>query len=237
VNQRFKSPAIMGQQRLIYSFVAHGKTILAEHTDFTGNFKIIAAQGLRKLPPTNTKISFKCDNHTFNYIVDNGFGFCVVAEESLGKIIPMACLERIKDDFRRKYGGGKADSAQAFSLSKQFGKKLKNNMQYCADHPEEISRLAKVEDKILEMKGIAMENLEKIFDRGIKIEAVVEKAEDLRGLAEQFKRQGNQLRRKMWWRKARVKVIVVGILVASILVIAFSVFFQDSIGGGKFSLK
>lgn len=63
----------MGQQSLIYSFVARGTVILADYTEFTGNFTGIAAQCLQKLPSSNNKFTYNCDGHTFNYLVDNGF--------------------------------------------------------------------------------------------------------------------------------------------------------------------
>ncbi|KAL6532633.1 hypothetical protein OROHE_014055 [Orobanche hederae] len=58
---------------LIYSFVARGTLILAEFTEFSGNFIGIAAQCLQKLPTTNYKFTYKCDGHTFNYLVEDGF--------------------------------------------------------------------------------------------------------------------------------------------------------------------
>lgn len=45
----------------------------------------------------------------------------MVAEESAGRQIPMAFLERVKDDFISKYGGGKAAAAPANSLNREFG--------------------------------------------------------------------------------------------------------------------
>lgn len=63
----------MGQQSLIYSFVARGTVILVEYTEFTGNFTSIASQCLQKLPATNNKFTYNCDGHTFNYLVENGF--------------------------------------------------------------------------------------------------------------------------------------------------------------------
>lgn len=47
--------------------------------------------------------------------------YCVVAVESSGRQIPMAFLERIKEDFTKKYSGGKAATAVANSLNKEFG--------------------------------------------------------------------------------------------------------------------
>ncbi|RZS13404.1 hypothetical protein BHM03_00044991 [Ensete ventricosum] len=63
----------MEQRSLIYSFVARGTAILAEYTEFTGNFTTIASQCLQKLPATDNKFTYNCDGHTFNYLVEDGF--------------------------------------------------------------------------------------------------------------------------------------------------------------------
>nr|ACG34366.1 vesicle-associated membrane protein 725 [Zea mays] len=182
----------MGQQSLIYAFVARGTVVLAEYTEFTGNFTTIAAQCLQKLPASNNKFTYNCDGHTFNYLVEDGFTYCVVAVESVGRQIPIAFLDRVKEDFTKKYGGGKAATAAANSLNREFGSKLKEHMQYCVDHPEEVSKLAKVKAQVSEVKGVMMENIEKVLDRGEKIELLVDKTENLRSQAQDFRQQGHQ---------------------------------------------
>ncbi|KAK8943684.1 Vesicle-associated membrane protein 725 [Platanthera guangdongensis] len=242
----------MGQQSLIYSFVARGTVILAEYTEFTGNFTSIASQCLQKLPASNNKFTYNCDNHTFNYLVEDGYSelpifsilifyhaYCVVAIESVGRQIPIAFLERVKEDFNKRYGGGKAATAVANSLNRDFGSKLKEHMQYCVDHPEEISKLAKVKAQVSEVKGVMMENIEKVLDRGEKIELLVDKTENLRSQvirnhctnsvlyfifkAQDFRQQGTKMRRKMWLKNMKVKLIVLGIVIALILIIILSV--------------
>ncbi|PKU77419.1 Putative vesicle-associated membrane protein 726 [Dendrobium catenatum] len=242
----------MGQQVLIYSFVARGTVILTEYTEFTGNFTSIASQCLQKLPASNNKFTYNCDNHTFNYLVEDGYSeysiliiffylaaYCVVAVESVGRQIPIAFLERVKEDFTKRYGGGKAATAVANSLNREFGPKLKEQMQYCVDHPEEISKLAKVQAQVTEVKGVMMENIEKVLDRGEKIELLVDKTENLRSQvnmshqttallkasfgAQDFRQQGTKMRRKMWLQNMKVKLIVLAIIVALILIIVLSV--------------
>lgn len=208
---------------MIYSFVARGTVILADYTDFSGNFAGIAAQCLQKLPATNNKFTYNCDGHTFNYLVDNGFTYCLVAVESVGRQIPIAYLERIKEDFTNRYGGGKAAIAVANSLKKEFGPKLKEQMQYCMDHPEEVSKLAKVKAQVSEVKGVMMENIEKVLDRGEKIELLVDKTENLHSQAQVFRQQGGQIKRKMWWQNMKIKLIVLAILIVLILIIVLSI--------------
>lgn len=47
--------------------------------------------------------------------------YCVVAVESVGRQVPIAFLERVKEEFNKKYGGGKASTAAANSLDREFG--------------------------------------------------------------------------------------------------------------------
>lgn len=40
--------------------------------------------------------------------------------------------------------------------------RLKEHMQYCLNHPEEISKLSQLKAQITEVKGIMMDNIEKV---------------------------------------------------------------------------
>lgn len=66
---------------LIYAFVSRGTTVLADYTSYTGNFSTVAIQCLEKCPTDNSKFTFTCDRHTFNYLVDGGFSECTSPEE------------------------------------------------------------------------------------------------------------------------------------------------------------
>lgn len=137
--------------RLIYAMVARGTVVVAEQTAYTGNFRDIAAQCLQKLPAGDNRFTYTCDGHTFTFLIHHGYGihtysymslhdsislcfqsvnhieilgtaaYCVVASESAGREIPLAFLDNIKDEFVRRYAGGKADTAAANSLTRDFG--------------------------------------------------------------------------------------------------------------------
>ncbi|KAK8918282.1 Vesicle-associated membrane protein 725 [Platanthera zijinensis] len=213
----------MAPKTLIYSFVARGTVILAEYTEFKGNFMEIASQCLQRLPAANDKFTYSCDGHTFTYLVHNGYSYCIVAVESVGKQVPIAFLDRIKEEFTSRYGGGKAATAVTHSLNREFGPKLKEHMQYCMEHPEEISKLAKVQAQVSEVKGVMMENIDKVIDRQENIDGLVGKTENLRSQADGFRQGGTQLRRRLWWQNMKMKLIVLGIIVALILIIILSV--------------
>ncbi|KAF3788818.1 Vesicle-associated membrane protein 727 [Nymphaea thermarum] len=229
----------MNQRGLIYSFVSKGTIVLAEHTSFTGNFSTIAIQCLQKLPSNSNKFTYSCDGHTFNYLVDNGFVFLVVADEAVGRSLPFVFLERVRDDFMHRYGASIGSGSShpledeeedddlfedrfniAYNLDREFGlPKLKEHMNYCMSHPEEMSKLSKLKAQITEVKGIMMDNIEKVLDRGEKIELLVDKTESLQFQADNFQRQGRQLRRRMWLQNLRLKLIVGGSVIAFILIV------------------
>ncbi|KAK9161533.1 hypothetical protein Syun_007874 [Stephania yunnanensis] len=213
----------MGQESFIYSFVARGTMVLAEYTEFTGNFPAIAAQCLQRLPSSNNKFTYNCDHHTFNFILEDGYAYCVVAKESVGKQISIAFLERVKADFKKKYGGGKADTAIAKSLNKEFGPVMKEHMQYIIDHAEEIEKLIKVKAQVSEVKSIMLENIDKTMDRGESLNVLEDKTEDLRSQAQEFRKQGTKVRRKMWLQNMKIKLVVLGILLLLVLIIWVSI--------------
>lgn len=62
----------------IYGFVARGTVVLAEYTEYTGNFPAIAAQCLQKLPSSNKLSTYACDGHTFLFLVHNGYGSTLI---------------------------------------------------------------------------------------------------------------------------------------------------------------
>ncbi|CAL0316453.1 unnamed protein product [Lupinus luteus] len=230
----------MSEKGLIYSFVAKGTVVLAEHTQYSGNFSTIAVQCLQKLPSNSSKYTYSCDAHTFNFVIYNGFVFLVVADESAGRSVPFVFLDRVKNDFMQRYGASITNSdahplagddddddlfedrfSIAYHLDREFGPRLKEHMQYCMNHPEEMSKLSKLKAQITEVKGIMMDNIEKVLDRGEKIELLVDKTENLQFQADSFQRQGRQLRRKMWLQSLQMKLMVGGGILILVIILWF----------------
>ncbi|XP_060184727.1 vesicle-associated membrane protein 727 [Lycium barbarum] len=230
----------MNPRGLIYSFVARGTVVLAEHTPYSGNFSTIAVQCLQKLPSNSSKYTYSCDGHTFNFLIDSGFVFLVVADEPTGRSVPFVFLERVKDDFKKRYSSSikndgdphpLADDDEedddlfgdrfsiAYNLDREFGPRLKEHMEYCMNHPDEMSKLSKLKAQITEVKGIMMDNIEKVLDRGEKIELLVDKTENLQFQADSFQRQGRQLRRKMWFQNLQMKLMVGGAILVFIIIV------------------
>lgn len=73
--------------------------------------------------------------------------FLVVADEQFGRQIPFAFLEKVREEWQQKWAE-KGPAAAAHSLDKSFGPRLKYWMEYCEQHPEELSKVASVQKKV-----------------------------------------------------------------------------------------
>ena len=102
-------------------------------------------------------------------------------------------------------------------------------MEFCTNNPDQISKVTRVQQQVSEVKEIMMDNIEKVLDRGEKIELLVDKTENLRFQADNFHKTGRALRRRMWWQNLKMKLMMGGFVLAIILVVFLIFCFQ----GGK----
>ncbi len=72
--------------------------MLADHTgpQFTGNFRSVAIQCLDRVPNGNNKFTFTANQHSFNFLIENGYTYLVVADEGwviaiTKAIMPLSC--------------------------------------------------------------------------------------------------------------------------------------------------
>ena len=65
-----------------------------------------------------------------------------------------------------------------------------------------------------------IENIEKVLDRGDRIELLVDKTDTLRADAFRFKRTTREVRRQMWWRDVKMYLIV---CVVAVFLVYFAV--------------
>jgi hypothetical protein len=176
------------------------------------------------------KFTLVADGYTFNYLENDGYVFLVVADEALGRVIPFACLDRISAEFTQSYGE-RARDAIAHSLNRSFAPVLKRHVEKgsetgAGDDADE-NKVSRVQRQVSEVKEIMMDNIEKVLDRGEKIELLVDKTENLRFQADNFHRTGRALRRRMWWQNLKMKLIFAFFILVVILILFLSFCFSD----------
>lgn len=67
-----------------------------------------------------------------------------------------------------------------------------------------------------------VQNIERVLERGEKIELLVDKTENLNAQAFRFKKQSTHLRRALWWKNCKIVLALLAIVVAIALLVAMS---------------
>lgn len=63
------------------------------------------------------------------------------------------------------------------------------------------------------MRGIMTENIERVLERGERIDLLVDKTDRLGSSARDFRVRSRGLRRQMWWKNVKVMALLVVVVV------------------------
>ena len=187
----------------------------------TGNFPTVTRVLLSKIPAVDGKMTYVYDQYVFHYIVENGICYLCMSDELNKHRIPYAFLNDIKETFIAQYGREAPLKAIAFSMNDQFSKVIQSRMDYYNSDNPAIDGIANVQTQIDEVKDVMVQNIEKVLERGEKIELLVDKTDRLNQQAFRFESTSRNLRRTLWWKKLRSMAVIataltlLGVFVAS----------------------
>ncbi|KAF9976036.1 hypothetical protein BGZ65_007996, partial [Modicella reniformis] len=197
---------------IIYTLIARGTTILTEYSASSGNFSTVAEQILGKLPPGNSKLTYSYDGYLFHYISEDGLTYMCMADSSFGRRIPFAFLQDIKEKFLDQYGRERAlESVLPYGMN-EFSKVLAKQMEYYSTDPN-VDAIKHVQGDIEQVKDVMVQNIERVLERGERIELLVDKTDNLNQQAFIFKRRSSVLKKSMWWKNVKLTVILTLIVI------------------------
>lgn len=210
---------------IIYSLIARGTTVLVDYTESSGNFQQITGSILQKIPlHDDTKCTYVSGSYHFHVIVDDGLVYLCMADEDFGKRQPYAFLEEIKRRFVNSSLKQRAISAHAYEFRRDFGQVLASQMSLYSDPGyDDSDQIAKVRKEVNEVKDVMTQNIEKVLERGEKIDVLVGKTEELDHSSQVFHRQAKRLRREMWWKNKKICLILVFVVAIIIAVIVLAI--------------
>ncbi|KAL6199535.1 hypothetical protein ACLB2K_029319 [Fragaria x ananassa] len=221
---------------ILYAVVARGTLVLAEFSAVTGNTGAVARRILEKLPPNaDSRVCFSQDRYIFHILTLDGLTFLCMANDTFGRRIPFAYLEDVHMRFMKNYGRV-APFAPAYAMNDEFSRVLHQQMEFFSSNPSadtlnrvrgevgEASIIVLVFDfrlRVLEMfiRTIMVDNIEKILERGDRIELLVDKTATMQDSAFHFKKQSKRLRQALWMKNAKVLALLTCLIVVFLYII------------------
>uniref|UniRef100_A0A7C9DXY7 Longin domain-containing protein n=1 Tax=Opuntia streptacantha TaxID=393608 RepID=A0A7C9DXY7_OPUST len=206
---------------ILYGLVARGAVVLAEHSATSTNAGTIARQILEKIPGTNdTHVSYSQDRYIFHVKRTDGLTVLCMSDDSLGRRIPFVFLEDIHQRFVRTYGRAVL-TAQAYAMNDEFSRVLSQQMEYYSSDPD-ADRINRLRGEMNQVRNVMIQNIDKVLDRGDRLELLVDKTANLEGNTFRFRKQARRFRSTVWWRNAKLVVALILILLIVIYaVLAF----------------
>lgn len=142
--------------------------------------------------------------------------YVVVASAEQGRRIPFAYLLEMKRNFLSTYSPSSTDfSALPAYGCAAFNAELRSLLQTYNTAPPADS-LASARREIDSVRDIMTENIERVLERGERIDLLVDKTDRLGGSAHDFRIRSRGLRRRMWWKNIKLMVLL-GVVVIFLL--------------------
>ena len=124
----------------------------------------------------------------------------------------------MQNRFKSTYGD-RGKSAIAFAFNDDFARVLQNQIRYYNENPG-ADNIGRVRSQINDVKDVMVQNIEKVLQRGEKIELLVDKTDRLNQQAFKFEKQSKKLKNAMWWKNMKMMIFMGVIAVVAIYIVA-----------------
>ncbi|KAI8902961.1 synaptobrevin-domain-containing protein [Globomyces pollinis-pini] len=92
-----------------------------------------------------------------------------------------------------------------------------------SSHTANSNRQSEVQQQVNEVIGIMHTNIDKVMQRGEKLDSLEEKTSQLKDGASTFKKQAKKVESIMWWKNAKLMCICISVLAIIIGLVAMTV--------------
>jgi len=89
-------------------------------------------------------------------------------------------------------------------------------------------RTAALQAEIDSTVGIMRDNINKVSERGARLDSLQDKTDNLAVSAQGFRRGANRVRKQMWWKDMKMRMcLIVGIIILLLVIIVPSVVYSQ----------
>jgi len=205
---------------IIAALISRGTTVLVEYCPPGNSFPQLARRLVEQIPTSpDSKKSYSYESYNFNYLVEGGIIYLCMSDQDLGLRVPYAFLFDINNRFKATYGQ-KVLTAQSMAMNDTFSRVLKERIEFFGN--DKNDKINNIKAEIDDAKQVMVKNIDKVLERGERIEVLVDKTEELHSQSMSFKTKSTKLKRKMWWQNAKmccILICIVTVIIAAIVLI------------------
>jgi len=217
------SSSSSSQNPLLYACIAHNITILSEHVAApSAQVSKLASVILPKINHASPQKQTYTSGANFVHFIAcapseypsnsqsaGGLTFLCVARDNLGQRVPFGFLLEAKKKFFEEYPAASTDfsSLPGYGCG-AFNTTLKNLIAHHGSYEGQQDALKNVQREMDDVREIMSENIERVLERGERIDLLVDKTDRLGGSARDFRVRSTGLKRRMWWKNVKLMVLL-----------------------------
>lgn len=214
---------------IIYSCIARGSTILCSHQIGAGNYEQAAEQVLTNLPTRNDgKTTITAASCKYHCMVENGIIFVCAAATDFPARSCFGYLTEIKDQFHNDNYASRAVMARDHEFDSEFRNVLMKQMEKFSK-PVGNDNVTALQSQVQEVKGVMAQNIEKVIQRGERLDDLVDKTDELNAASATFQKTATRIRKKYWWKNTKMKIIIAIVVFIIIIGIVLAIVFGSGV--------
>uniref|UniRef100_A0A8W8ILU4 Vesicle-associated membrane protein 7 n=1 Tax=Magallana gigas TaxID=29159 RepID=A0A8W8ILU4_MAGGI len=206
------------QMAITYSSISRGTTILCSHQTGSGSFENVVQSIIKNIPTRNDgKTTYQSESYLFHCVIENGMIYLCAANPDFGKKQPYAYLAEIKRKFQSGTLSMKAVNCGLHELDSEFGFIMAQDMEKFSK-PGAGDHVSTLRSQVDDVKNVMTQNIERVLDRGERLENLIDKTEELEASSSQFQKTARKIRKKYWWKNTKM-MIIIGVIAFIVLVV------------------
>ncbi|KAI7888672.1 synaptobrevin-domain-containing protein [Mucor mucedo] len=129
-----------------------------------------------------------------------------MADESFGRRIPFLFLRDIQTKFLSTFTHAQVKHAPPYGMN-SFSNVIETQMTQFSSDPS-LDKFKQVKGEIDQVTDIMTHNIERVLQRGERIDLLVDKTDGLSQQAFAFKKRSTILKRRMWWKNMKIMTLI-----------------------------
>jgi len=168
------------------------------------------------------RLSFTVDSHTVHTLLGNASGliFLTVASHDMSRGVAFTFLENLQRRFEAMFVPGEQlpESWKVAMEMKPVLEALVAGINRVPGQPTD-QKTQQCKAVVDAAKETMMYNIEKVIDRGEKMDSLLNKSEDLSFASSSFKKSAHNAARQLWWEQVKQKIYFGGFGLLALVVI------------------
>eukprot|EP00658_Telonema_sp_P-2_P070495 TRINITY_DN59988_c0_g1_i2.p1 TRINITY_DN59988_c0_g1~~TRINITY_DN59988_c0_g1_i2.p1 ORF type:complete len:233 (+),score=59.11 TRINITY_DN59988_c0_g1_i2:212-910(+) len=217
----------------LLTIVAVKCRVLVDHFDGTyancapGHLDAVAKKVLAKLGSGGgeARASWTVDAHVVHTLHGKAgeFVYLTITSQDVSKAVAFKFLERLEQRFESMFPSGQQlpEQWRVAMEAKPMMEALMTNLNTTAKPSDPKAQVVKA--AVDEAKDVMINNIEKVIDRGEKVDSLLGKSSDLAVSSSSFKSSARAASRAMWWQNMKQKVYLAGFALGGIVVLVLLV--------------